>query len=330
MELHGFVPNNLAYYDASTLNVMSRDHGNLRVTGVSIGWDHVFVSLEGKQQQHMYWCSDNVLMLLTSLRHHSPRYACDVTHVIIQDRSTTVMLTGSHDLICLKKVEDDWELSLIKGNVNNVVFCNVKLDHHDDVMRFVLIDNGKLAFLTGDHVICHTPILSNVTVSEVSCGADHLLLLDTRGCVYSCGHGNRGQLGHDDTVSRYHPTIIELTVAMMIVKISAGGWHSAILSSCHDVYTNGWNCDGQLGHNLNVAMVTRPTLVTIDNDSVEFRLIACGSRHTVAISNSNKVYSWGWNKYKQLEPRQSSPWQQQHQIIQDVKCGQWNTLYMTM
>ena len=71
-------------------------------------------------------------------------------------------------------------------------------------------------------------------------------------------------------------------------------------------------------------MVTRPTLITTD-DSVEFSLIACGSRHTVAISNCNDVYNWGWNKYKQLESW--VPWQQPH--IQDVKCGQWNTLYFT-
>ena len=322
-QLHGFQPSNLAYYCASSLRVLARDRvsEHLQVIGVSIDWDHVLVALVSKQQL-IYWCSDNILRLLIALRHHSPCYASDITHVIVQDRYTTLMLTGSRDLICLKEIKGNWELSVITRDITDVVSCNVKIDNDD--MRFVLTTNGQSVFLSGDHVIHHSSGLHNLTVREVSCGVNHLLLLDTRGHVYSCGHGNRGQLGHGDTLNRYHPTIIELTVAMMIIKISAGGWHSALLSNCHDIYTNGWNCDGQLGHNLNVAMVTQPTLVTIDDDTAEFRLIACGSRHTVAISNNN-VYSWGWNKYKQLEP-----WQPSHHVIKDVKCGPWNTLYFTI
>ena len=323
MQLHGFQPDNLSYYCASSLRVLARDHvcKDLQVVGVSIDWDHVFVTLAGKQQS-LYWCSDNILRLLTVLRHHAPCYE-NVTHVILQDRYTTLISTGSRDLISFTELNDNWELSVITGGVTSVNSCNVKIDN--DIMRFVLISNGHLVFLTGDHVIHRSSGLQNVTVCEVTCGANHLLLLDTRGHVYSCGHGNRGQLGHGDTGNRYHLTLIELTIAMTIIKISAGGWHSAFLSSCHDVYTNGWNCDGQLGHNLNVAMVTQPTLVTIDDDSIEFKLISCGSRHTVAISNSNNVYSWGWDKYKQLEV----PHHHDIDVIRDVKCGPWNTLYLT-
>ena len=320
--LYGFQSDSLSYYCASSLRGVASDHvsEDLQVVGVSIDWDHVFVALAGKQWS-LYWCSDNILRLLTELRHHSPCYA-NVTSAILQDRLTALILTASRDLICFREIKGNWELSVITGDVTSVDSCNVTIDN--DIMRFVLIVNGHLVFLTGDHVIHHSSVLQNVTVCEVSCGTNHLLLLDTRGHVYSCGHGNRGQLGHGDTRSRHHLTIIDFTVAMTIIKISAGGWHSALLSSCHDVYTNGWNCDGQLGHNLNVAMVTQPTLVTIDDDSVEFKLISCGSRHTVAISNSNNIYSWGWNKYKQLEvPRHHGD------VISDVKCGPWNTLYLT-
>ena len=323
LQLQGFQPTNLAYYSASTLHALAYDHvGNrLQVNGVSIGWDHVFVALTSKKQQCeqlIYWCSNNILGLLTTLRNLSPRYANDVSHVIVQDRHTTLMLTKSLHVICLKEVK---ELSIIRENIITIKSCDVTID--DVGMKFVLIDNlNQLMFLTGDHVIHHSSVLSNVTVREVSCGANHVLLLGTTGHVYSCGHGNRGQLGHGDTLNKNHPTIIELTVAMTIIKISTGGWHSAMLSGCHDVYTNGWNCDGQLGHNFNIAMVTQPTLITLEDDNVEFSMIACGSRHTIAISNSNNVYTWGWNKYKQSEP-----WQQD-QVIKDVKCGQWNTLYL--
>ena len=327
LQLQGFRPTNLAYYSASNLHVLARDQAGdrLQIKGVSIGWDHVFVALAITQQQHeqlIYWCSDNILRLLTALRKESPCHSGDVGHVILQDRHTTLLLTRSHHVICLKELKDNWELSIIGKNMMTIKSCDVTIDDVD--MKFALIDDhDQLMFLTGDHVIHHSSVLSNIIVHEVSCGANHMLLLETTGHVYSCGHGNRGQLGHGDTLSKHQPTIIELTVAMTIIKISAGGWHSTMLSGCHDIYTNGWNCDGQLGHNLNVAMVTQPTLITLEDD-VEFSMVACGSRHTVAISNSNNVYTWGWNKYKQSEP-----WQQD-QLIKDVKCGQWSTLYLTV
>jgi len=292
----------------------------MQICGASLGWDHVFVALGlvGKQQQLIYWCSDNVLKLLRALQHQSP-YASDVAHVTLQDRHITLMLTRSNKLLSLKETEDNWEFSVIKEGVTNVSSCNVNINDND--MTCVIIQSGLLMFLTVDHMI-HASLLPTVTVCEVSCGVSHLLLLDTTGHVYSCGHGNRGQLGHGDTTKRNCPTIIELTaVALRITKISAGGWHSAMLSGCHDIYTNGWNCDGQLGHSLNIAIVTRPTLVSTD-DSVQFNLIACGSRHTVAVSNHNDIYGWGWNKYKQLE--------QLDCVIQDVKCGLWNTLFLTI
>ena len=318
LQLFGFRPHNLSYHCASTLHVLARapEHvsDQLQVIGVSLDWDHVFVALANGQQL-VYWCSDNVLRLLNAL-HQVSSFGNNVTHVISQDRYLTLLLTVSRELICLREVKDDWEVSVITDNVTMVTSCNI----NDDV-KFALVLNNQLAFLTADHVI-HSSILPQVTVDDVSCGTNHLLLLDTNGRVYSCGHGNRGQLGHGDVTNRNTPTIIELTVAMTIIRISAGGWHSAMLSGCHDIYTNGWNCDGQLGHNSNVAMVTSPTLVATD-DSIEFSLIACGSRHTVAISNTNEVYTWGWNKYEQLE--RWEPWQQCH--IQGIKCSQWNTLY---
>lgn len=323
LQLRGFQPNNVSFYCASTLCVLPRDHMSdlqVQVCGVSIGWDHVFVALQ-QQQQLIYWCSDNVLRFLRALQHQSA-YACDVAHMILQDRHVTLVLTRSNKLLSLKETKDNWELSVITENISNISSCSININDVD--MKCVIIQNGLLMFLTADHMI-HKSLLPNVTVCEVSCGANYLLLLDTRGHVYSCGHGNRGQLGHGDTTNRNYPTIIELTtVALTIIKISAGGWHSAMLSSCHDIYTNGWNCDGQLGHSLNVAMVPQPTLVSMD-DGVQFNLIACGSRHTVAISNCNVLYGWGWNKYKQLEPCQ-----QPGHMIQDVKCGLWNTLFLTI
>ena len=51
---------------------------------------------------------------------------------------------------------------------------------------------------------------------------------------------------------------------MRIVKVAAGGWHSAAISDTHDLYMFGWNESGQLAQLTNLA---RPAEVNNDNNN---------------------------------------------------------------
>ena len=51
---------------------------------------------------------------------------------------------------------------------------------------------------------------------------------------------------------------------MRIVKVAAGGWHSAAISDTHDLYMFGWNESGQLAQPTNLA---RPAEVNNDNNN---------------------------------------------------------------
>jgi len=309
LKLFGYRNDKLSYYRASDLQPVSRDdHDNLRLLGVSLAWDHVLVTLTDGTDQIMYWTGDDLVKNFTACLPHA---AVSMAQL---DRDVMLLLTTSHDVIYLKGSSS----IVIASDVTNIACCNVNInrDAINSNMCCVLLQHGQVLFLKEDHMIQH--IWLPVLIQEVTCGHNHLLLLDTSGHVYSCGHGNRGQLCQGDTVNRTYPMLIDLTVAVAMIKISAGGWHSAMLSSCYDIYTSGWNCDGQLGHSDDVAMVTQPSLVHTD-DSIQFKLVSCGSRHTVAISYTNKLFNWGWNKYSQL------PWQQDA-VISNVHCGHWNTL----
>lgn len=57
----------------------------------------------------------------------------------------------------------------------------------------------------------------------------------------------RGQLGDETMKMRRVPSIVEPLAGIKIVSISAGGWHSAAVSSFGDVYLWGFNSHGQLG-----------------------------------------------------------------------------------
>ena len=52
---------------------------------------------------------------------------------------------------------------------------------------------------------------------------------------------------------------------MRIVKVAAGGWHSAAISDTHDLYMFGWNESGQLAQPTNLA---RPAEVHNDNNRI--------------------------------------------------------------
>lgn len=57
---------------------------------------------------------------------------------------------------------------------------------------------------------------------------------------------------------------------MKIIKIAAGGWHSAAISEFHDLYMFGWNESGQLAQQTNLGQASR-----MPPSAVEKLLMAC-------------------------------------------------------
>lgn len=134
---------------------------------------------------------------------------------------------------------------------------------------------------------------------SVSCGHEHVLLLTESGRVYSYGRGLRGQLGLENLEDCFEQQKeIEALAGIKIMQISAGGWHSLVLSEFGDIYSFGWNESGQLGLKSQDAIKALPTLLEIGD--ISFISISCGSRHSMAASENGDLYAWGWNKYGQL------------------------------
>jgi len=106
-------------------------------------------------------------------------------------------------------------------------------------------------------------------VSQVAAGKEHCMLLTEHGQVYSWGGGTRGQLGHGSLASEDSPRLVMALDGMRVVKIAAGGWHSAAISEFHDLYMFGWNESGQLAQQTNLA---RPAECF---SAVEKLLMAC-------------------------------------------------------
>lgn len=82
----------------------------------------------------------------------------------------------------------------------------------------------------------------------VNAGGKHCLALSSEGEVFSWGEPDDGKLGHGNRLVCEKPKVIETLRGKTVVKISAGGAHSACITSSGELYTWGKGRYGRLGH----------------------------------------------------------------------------------
>lgn len=122
--------------------------------------------------------------------------------------------------------------------------------------------------------------------------------LTTSGQVYTWGSGEFGRLGYIENKKQSQPRLLKELSGHNITKVSLGYYHAAAVSDQGLVFTWGRGINGQLGHGsiLNedsVRLVSALSTVTILD-------IACGESHSLALSKSGEVYTWGGGQLGQL------------------------------
>uniref|UniRef100_A0A674ASE5 HECT and RLD domain containing E3 ubiquitin protein ligase 4 n=1 Tax=Salmo trutta TaxID=8032 RepID=A0A674ASE5_SALTR len=134
-------------------------------------------------------------------------------------------------------------------------------------------------------------------VCDIGCGRRHTTFLLGDGTVYTCGCNDIGQLGHEK--SRKKPEQVVALDAQNIVAVSCGEAHTLALNDKGQVFAWGLATDGQLGLTNFEECVRVPRNIKSLSD-VEIAQVACGYRHSHALSRGGQVYSWGQNRYGQL------------------------------
>ncbi|ODN05504.1 putative E3 ubiquitin-protein ligase HERC3 [Orchesella cincta] len=175
-------------------------------------------------------------------------------------------------------------------------------------------------------------------IVEFSVGLGHFVALSDTGALWNWGHCGRSELASSTEMNVMtvidKPRRVEFfdDLPCIVVKVSCGGWHTLALTSEGDIYSWGWNESGQLGHNTAVTSRSDPHPVDLGSAEDPVVDIAAGSRHSLALLKSGRLFSWGRNKEGQCgfgskdssgEPVEiSKSW---NGTAAKIKCGKWST-----
>jgi alpha-tubulin suppressor-like RCC1 family protein len=152
--------------------------------------------------------------------------------------------------------------------------------------------------------------LDGVTISSISAGREHVLVLGTNGHVYAWGSNGSGVLGKGDTTTDFSTIDVSAVPGSplngkTIVSVTAGASASFAIDSDGHLYVWGSNAYGQLGKG--TATSTSADWLPVDISATSAALngkvvtkVAAGIFHALALDTNGQVYSWGWNSFGEL------------------------------
>lgn len=137
-------------------------------------------------------------------------------------------------------------------------------------------------------------------VGAIACGAFHSLALTRTGEVYSWGTNDYGQLGTGGTTYETKPTRVVDLDEVQVADVAAGGWHSLVLTARGEVFIWGRGEYGRLGiGDRTGSSKLRPQKVKGLENHVIVQA-AAGGTHTMALSNTGRLFIWGRGSYGRL------------------------------
>ncbi|XP_021900332.1 ultraviolet-B receptor UVR8 isoform X2 [Carica papaya] len=173
-------------------------------------------------------------------------------------------------------------------------------DKHMEVYSWGWGDFGRLGHGNSSDLFTPQPIkaLNGLPIKQIACGDSHCLAVSMEGEVQSWGRNQNGQLGLGTTEDSLVPQKIQAFQGIRIKMVAAGAEHTAAVTEDGELYGWGWGRYGNLGlGDRNDRLIPEKVSAT---DGEKMVMVACGWRHTISVSSSGGLYTYGWSKYGQL------------------------------
>ena len=141
--------------------------------------------------------------------------------------------------------------------------------------------------------------LQGKRVVQVAAGTEFTVVLTVDGDVFTFGKNHNHCLGHPDPCTcQYVPLKVEALAEKRVLQVTAGYYHTAVLTTTDEVFTFGNGRYGQLGHNL-VNDEATPRLVQALCGQM-IRQVSGGGYHTAVLTKKGQVLTFGFGKDGQL------------------------------
>ncbi len=162
------------------------------------------------------------------------------------------------------------------------------------------IEALRSQYLQPSYMVRSGGALLNTGVKGICCGGYHCMLimaLDAE--VLSVGLNNYGQLGLGDEKNRSLLETITKLDGCGVTDLAAGNHHSIALSAhTGHIWAFGRKDSGQLGDTDTLGAAgsfeNQPIRVSLDNASGRAVHLTCGANHSLCLTDSNELYTWGY------------------------------------
>jgi alpha-tubulin suppressor-like RCC1 family protein len=150
------------------------------------------------------------------------------------------------------------------------------------------------------------PTNSIVSWTSVSAGGSHTAGIDSTNTLYVWGGNAVGQLGDGTTINKstiFRVGSISNPSILSWSSVSAGGTHTAAITTANTAYIWGLGTSGQLGDKTIISK-SSPVLVSAYNPLTNiynsWSIVSAGSSHTTGILTTGALYTWGGNSGGQI------------------------------
>ncbi|XP_058186614.1 ultraviolet-B receptor UVR8 isoform X6 [Rhododendron vialii] len=163
-------------------------------------------------------------------------------------------------------------------------------------------DFGRLGHGNSSDLFTPQPIkaLQGLQIRQIACGDSHCLAVTMEGEVQSWGRNQNGQLGLGTTEDSLVPQRIDAFQGISVKMVAAGAEHTAAVTDDGELYGWGWGRYGNLGLGDKNDRLVPQKVSSVEFQAEKMVMVACGWRHTISVSSSGGLYTYGWSKYGQL------------------------------
>jgi len=119
--------------------------------------------------------------------------------------------------------------------------------------------------------------------------------------VWTCGQNSYGELGHGDALSRHsHSEVLHLR-DIDVIQVAAGNEHTVVLTSDGQIYSAGYNDNGQCGQGHQHRVPKLSLIEHLPGKTKVAQIHAYnGCEHTMVVMEDGRLFSFGYNYRGQL------------------------------